>query len=260
MTHPPMLGLIAMARRHGRPRAAGRKAPSAMALTMGRPRHPLEDGGSATRQWWWSPPLLVLSAAVALYALSMVVVPLALPAGTIPPLEEGNANIVDFGDQWAKLDPYSRLVYTIGDSQCHQKLSRSLVLNGNQFPMCARMTSITMFSFVGLVVAARLVPYPSITATMMALYPRSIQQRFLPRRSDPPALYDRRMFHCLWLVTGLVVAFLLPVAIDGFTQLWTPYESTNPVRVLTGMWTGIIGGTILGVMVNNPHFLTAKGS
>ena len=92
----------------------------------------------------------------------------------------------------------------------------------------------------------------------MALYPRSIQQRFLPRRNDDLRTYDRRMFSCMWLVTGLVVAFLLPVAIDGFTQLLTPYESTNPVRVLTGMWTGIIGGAIIGVMVNNIYYFAAR--
>ena len=42
---------------------------------------------------------------------------------------------------------------------------------------------------------------------------------------------------------GMGLLFVLPMGIDGFTQLLTDYESTNPIRVITGL----IFGTGLGL-------------
>ena len=50
-------------------------------------------------------------------------------------------------------------------------------------------------------------------------------------------------------VTLLLIMFIMPVAIDGFYQLLTPYESTNLKRVLSGIPTGWIGGVLIGAMV-----------
>jgi uncharacterized membrane protein len=47
----------------------------------------------------------------------------------------------------------------------------------------------------------------------------------------------------------IIALALLPVAIDGYTQLLTSYESTNLKRVLTGISAGWIGGIIFGAMV-----------
>ena len=32
------------------------------------------------------------------------------------------------------------------------------------------------------------------------------------------------------------------MGIDGFTQLLTEYESTNPVRIITGLFSGLVIG------------------
>jgi len=50
----------------------------------------------------------------------------------------------------------------------------------------------------------------------------------------------------------IVVVGLLPVAIDGFTQLFsdvTHYESTNVLRILTGIPGGFVGGLLVGAML-----------
>jgi uncharacterized membrane protein len=50
----------------------------------------------------------------------------------------------------------------------------------------------------------------------------------------------------------IVVIGLLPIAIDGFTQLFssvTHYESTNLTRILTGMPGGFVGGLLVGAML-----------
>ena len=39
---------------------------------------------------------------------------------------------------------------------------------------------------------------------------------------------------------------MAPIAIDGFTQMLTEYESTNPVRLVTGL----IFGTMLAVLLS----------
>jgi len=34
----------------------------------------------------------------------------------------------------------------------------------------------------------------------------------------------------------------VPMAVDGFTQMLTEYESNNPLRVITGLTAGIVLG------------------
>jgi len=43
--------------------------------------------------------------------------------------------------------------------------------------------------------------------------------------------------------------FLLPMIIDGFLQLTTSYESTNPTRTLTGFLFGWILALFLGSFI-----------
>ena len=51
-----------------------------------------------------------------------------------------------------------------------------------------------------------------------------------------------------------MAAGLIPLAVDGFTQLfsaYTHYESTNAMRILTGVPGGIVTGLLLGMMVKS---------
>ena len=59
---------------------------------------------------------------------------------------DGTIGRMDHPDMWNNLDILSSLLYSTGDYCCHQETARSLVLNGNQMPMCIRET----FLFLGM--------------------------------------------------------------------------------------------------------------
>src|SRR5206468_3781120 len=65
----------------------------------------------------------------------------------------GGANVIDHENIWATFPLYPRIVYTIGDAQCHQLFYRSFWLNGNQMPIDERMTSMYVFANLGVVAA-----------------------------------------------------------------------------------------------------------
>ena len=47
---------------------------------------------------------------------------------------------------------------------------------------------------------------------------------------------------------------LVPMGIDGFTQLLTSYESTNTMRIITGVPAGFVGGWLFSAMFSaRPH-------
>lgn len=185
----------------------------------------------------WSKPLFGLLLLNLAWTASFFIAPFTMKPGTFA-YQIGAANVIDHEDVWSTLWFYPRIVYTFGDFQCHQLWYRSLWLNGNQFPMCARMTSMYIFANFGLVAAAFATPSTSASTVMLNAMPNWIRKRLL--RFGP----ERGAFL-------LVVLGLLPVAIDGFTQLfsdWTHYESTNPMRILTGATGGFVGGLLVGAM------------
>jgi len=113
-------------------------------------------------------------------------------------------------NQFKTLGSVPHAVYWLGDAECHQLASRSYFLNGNQMPFCARDVGL----FMGLVIGF-------FTATLV-------------RWKIPP----------LFVLLGLV-----PIAIDGGLQQVTSYESTNPLRLATGLVAGLVLGLLLA------HFL-----
>ena len=213
-------------------------------------------GRGGQRTWWWSKPLLALFAFSLFWDVSMVAAPLMLPPGTVIGLD-GTANAVDYAKNWSELpNGYLSAIYTFGDSQCHQKTHRSFVLNGNQLPVCSRLTSIFVFATVGMLVAARLRPENTFTATFLRMFPAALRDRLLPRADDPPDVIERKWNRATLVVFAIIGLFILPVAFDGFRQELAnpPYESTNAVRFFTGIWTGSIGGIIVGLLTNNIWF------
>jgi len=131
----------------------------------------------------------------------MFLTPLSEPAGTIDIGEKGGANIVDEEDQFSDMNGFAKTVYLFGDATCHQKASRSIFINDNQMPVCARDVGI----YLGLTVGT----------LIFMLFPRR--------------------FSFWWL--AVVIA---PLGIDGILQLLTPYESNNALRLATGSMYGII--------------------
>ena len=117
--------------------------------------------------------------------------------------------------------------------------SRTITLNGNQMPMDARMTSIYAFANFGLLSAMFAAPSTSIAQGIVNALPKRL------------AAWGRRHLGPGVLAAIVVALGILPVAVDGFVQLLTPYESTNATRVLTGIPTGWTGGLLVGVMMTS---------
>jgi len=110
------------------------------------------------------------------------------------------------------LHPVAQVVYFLGDLNCHTRSERSFELNGNQMPFCARDTGL----FLGLAAGM---------AAVLFLRPRSS-----------------------WAV---IVLLALPVVVDGGVQLLFDYESTNPVRLLTGILGGGAAALFFGRLADS---------
>lgn len=100
----------------------------------------------------------------------------------------------------------SDFLYYFFSHFCHQKPERSLFLFGEQLPVCTRDVSVYAAVFVSSVV-----------------YPRL-------RDMCTPKMLSK------WYL----VVFLLPMALDGGTQLVGLRESTTCLRVITGFLGGLI--------------------
>jgi len=124
--------------------------------------------------------------------------PFLVPSHTLRDLS-GTVSVKDNTAQFHDLGALPKAIYTIGDVECHQIASRSLFLNGNEMPFCARDVGL----FIGLAAGFGL----------MAFW----------RRKVSPIL---------------ALAGLVPMGIDGGLQLLTSYESNNPLRLATGMIAG----------------------
>ena len=130
---------------------------------------------------------------------------------------------------WTELNPIAAFVYAFGDLNCHQKHERSWEINGNQLAVCARDVGL----FIGLAAGALLWRKKGLNRW-------TVRDSFLSVFSDEKIEFvyekDRRM---LAMITLLALG-TIPIGIDGFTQLLTSYESTNTIRLITGMGAGFI--------------------
>ena len=192
---------------------------------------------------------------------SFFLAPWSLEAGTVNDLQ-GRANAIDFATQngwgsagndatnlyiddegglhatgqlaWTDLNPYAAFMYGFGDLNCHQKHERSLEINGNQMPVCTRDVGIFFGLFVGgAVFHRRGWNRWTVRDTCLSLLPETWLQ--------PVYANNRRTL--VWFGVGLLLC--LPLILDGFLQLLTPYESTNVKRVLTGVPFGFGLGILM---------------
>jgi len=113
-------------------------------------------------------------------------------------------------------------VYSCGDRLCHQKVDRSLSINGNQMPFCTRCTAIWLGLAIGL--------------GFMIFYKIVLDEKFL-----------------ILIILGIV-----PIAIDGIGQLLNLWESTNIVRLITGLLVGIVTGLAIGIIIDELKDLKIK--
>lgn len=185
----------------------------------------------------WSKALFALLLLNLVWTASLFIAPYTVAPGSFAN-QVGGANLVDHGEIWESFPLYARVVYTVGDSQCHQLYYRSFWLNGNQMPIDARMTSMYIFANLGLVAVMFARPSTSTGRVILNSLPEFMRRRLASVGAERGA--------------GLLVAVgMLPTAIDGFTQLFAVggYESTNAMRVLTGAPLGYVGGLLLGAML-----------
>ena len=156
-----------------------------------------------------STAVLVLFAVSLAWVLLVFAAPYMVPSGTLTDL----SGRVGYRDNTARLHNLSLIphaIYDFGDVECHQIKERSYFLNGNQMPFCARDVAI----FVGI----------AFGFGLMSFY--------------------RYKLHPALVLIGLV-----PIGIDGGLQVVTSYESTNPVRLVTGLIAGFVCALMLA------HFL-----
>jgi len=157
--------------------------------------------------------LLVFFALFAIWSMLQFLAPLSLPSGSVEDL----SGLTGISDNEASINKMSfpwNLVYSAGDRLCHQKAERSFFINDNQMPFCSRCTAIWLGMAIGLGV--------------IIFYKISLDEKFL-----------------IAIVLGMV-----PIGVDGVGQLFNFWESTNVIRVITGLMIGIVCGIAIGLIID----------
>ena len=146
------------------------------------------------------------------WALIIVIVPYGLEPDTIHFGDDGYTSLTEHQEAIDEDidDKFIAGIYDSGDSMCHQKESRTLLINDNQMPYCARCTAL----FWGLALGIAFVAVVRI---------------------------ELRWW---WIIGGLA-----PMGVDGGLQLVTSYESINIIRIITGGLAGMVTGLAIGVIV-----------
>ncbi len=182
---------------------------------------------------------MILFGSVSLLVISLFLAPATLDEGEVMGLD-GGANMIDYWDQWSEMGPFHKVMYTFGDFNCHQKEDRTIIVNGNQMPLCARDVAIFLGMSFGSLLVVRARADDSPMDTVLSILPRKL----IKGRSG--------RIKVIIGVMGLGL-LLLPTALDGGIQMISSmglmpgtlsYESTNPTRLLTGFPTGIAVGLI----------------
>jgi len=191
--------------------------------------------------------------------ISFFLVPAYLPADSVPELS-GRANAFDYYSEdswgniqsdnskevghnqsehgifaWGDLDPYAAFVYGFGDLNCHNKAERSWEINGNQMPVCVRDVGIFLgLAIGGFLFSRRGLNRWTIRDSFLSLWPGSYMQSVYK---------NNRRTLAMVAIAGL---FVLPMALDGFSQLlFASYESNAMLRLATGTPFGIFLGAFI---------------
>ena len=148
-----------------------------------------------------------------IWILLQFLAPFALPSDSV----SGLSGIVGFSDNEKIIQNMSfpwNVIYSNGDRLCHQRADRSFFLNENEMPFCSRCTAIWFGLAIGL--------------GFMVVYTIELNEKFLIA----------------------LIAALIPIGIDGIGQLFGLWESTNLIRVFTGLPAGIICGIAIGIILD----------
>jgi len=157
--------------------------------------------------------MLVFFIPLIIWSIIQFIAPLALPANSVDDLS-GVTGISDNKEIIDSMPAPWNTVYSIGDSLCHEKAERSFFINGNQMPFCSRCTAIWLGLAIGL--------------GFMVFYKIKLDEKFV----------------------FVLIAGIVPIGIDGVGQLFGLWESTNLIRVITGIIVGIVCGVAIGVIID----------
>ena len=208
------------------------------------------------------------------FLVSFFLVPFYLPQNSVPELS-GRANAFDYYSEdswgnvqsdnqgevghnqseyglfaWSELDPYAAFIYGFGDLNCHNKADRSWEINGNQMPVCVRDLGI----FLGLVIGGFLF-------SRRGLNRWTLRDTFLSILPDKTLESTYQNNYRTFAVIGIAIVMVLPMAIDGFTQMLTSYESNATMRLLTGTPFGMfIGAFLSSSFASRPEFFDKNPS
>jgi len=194
---------------------------------------------------YFNKPILVLLGFSMFWTLSMFIAPLTIPPHTVENITDGTSAL-DFTDKWANMNFFAKVIYTIGDSQCHQLGARTYYINDNEMPMCARCMALYLWANLGIVTAMLVQPRYDISKAAVYIFPAKVRRY----------LQSRNLEFKVWVL--LCIVCILTTAIDGFYQLLTPYESTNLNRLVFSIPTGWFGGFVIGLMINTVYYGTYK--
>ena len=185
----------------------------------------------------WSKALFGLLVVNLVWTASLFVCPFLVSPGSFAN-QVGGANVIDHENIWATFPVYPRVIYTIGDAQCHQLYYRSFWLNGNQMPIDERMTSMYIFANLGIIAAIFARRSTSTGQVMLDALPAFVRRRLSKLGTERAG-------------AAIVILGLVPMGIDGFTQLFrvNNYESTPLARVVTGGLAGFVGGLLVAAML-----------
>ena len=149
--------------------------------------------------------------------------PFAIPQSTVDDLS-GLTGVADNEGLIDSLPAPWNSIYSCGDSLCHQKAERSFFLNENQMPFCSRCTAIWLGFTIGL--------------GFMVFYKIELNEKFLI----------------------LIFIGLAPIGIDGVGQLFGLWESTNTIRLITGVLVGFVCGIAIGLIIDEIRDLKKRRS
>lgn len=139
--------------------------------------------------------------------------PLSLPQNSIENIS-GISVVSDNKELYNDMPILINIVYTFGDRLCHQKAERSFFINNNQMPFCSRCTAIWLGIAIGI--------------GLMIFYKIQLNEKLL----------------------FVIIAGLIPIGIDGTGQLFGFWESTNIIRVITGLIIGFVCGIAVGIIID----------
>ncbi len=156
-------------------------------------------------------PLFFIFLVFLLWVVLLFAAPFVVPNNTLTDCS-GVVFLIDNENDFSHLGfPWGQ-VYMIGDVMCHQRIERSFMFNENSMPFCSRCTAIWLGVVIGI--------------GFTVFYRVTLDEKFL-----------------LFLLLCLS-----PIAVDGFGQVIGLWESSNLVRVITGLLAGGITGVSIGVI------------